>query len=93
MTVSARTGLKALGFLLALVALAGFALIIIFQSRPFRDWLQAEVSRRTGYEVRAASLGFRPPFTILADGVQIANAQQFTGWRLMGQFFNSTSMK
>jgi hypothetical protein len=77
MTVSARTGLKALGFLLALVALAGFALIIIFQSRPFRDWLQAEVSRRTGYEVRAASLGFRPPFTILADGVQIANAQQF----------------
>jgi hypothetical protein len=77
MTVSARTGLKALGFLLALVALVSLALIIVFQSRPFRDWLQAEISRRTGYEVRAASLGFRPPFTILADAVQIANAQQF----------------
>lgn len=77
MTVSARTGLKTLGFLLALVALVSLTLIVVFQSRPFRDWLQAEIFRRTGYEVRAASLGFRLPFTILADAVQIANAQQF----------------
>ena len=77
MTVSARTGLKILVFLLALFALIAIALAVILQSSRFKDWLQTEISQQSGYEVRVASLGFRLPFTILADAVEVTKPQQF----------------
>ncbi len=77
MTVSARTGLKILAFLLAFVALVGLALAVIFQSGRFRDWLQAEVSQRSGYQVRLTSVGFRLPLTIVADAVEVTKPREF----------------
>ncbi len=77
MTVSARTGLKILLFLLAFVALVGLALAVIFQSGRFKDWLQAEVSQRSGYQVRLTSLGFRLPLTIVAAAVEVTKAPEF----------------
>ena len=77
MTVSARTGLKILAFLLASLVLITIALSVFFQSSRFKDWLQAEISRKSGYEVRVASLGFRLPFTILAEVVEMTKPRQF----------------
>ena len=77
MTVSARTGLKIVVFLLAFVALVGLALAVILQSSQFKDWLQAEVSQRSGYQVRLTSLGFRPPLTIVAEAVEVTKSREF----------------
>jgi hypothetical protein len=77
MTVSARTALKTVIFLLASLVLITIALSVIFQSSQFKNWLQTEIAQRSGYEVRLASLGFRLPFTIVAQAVEVTKPRQF----------------
>jgi hypothetical protein len=77
MTVSARTALKVVIFLLASFALVVITLAVVFQSSRFKDWLLAEIAQRSGYEVRLASLGFRLPFTIVAQAVEVTKPRQF----------------
>ncbi len=71
-----RAALKAGVFLAAFVALFFLALALILPSRQFREWLQGEISERSGYEVRAASLSFHLPMTILAEKVEVTQGQQ-----------------
>jgi hypothetical protein len=77
MTVSARTALKTVIFLLASLVLVTIALSVIFQSSQFKNWLQTEIAQRSGYEVRLASLGFRLPLTIVAQAVEVTKPRQF----------------
>ena len=77
MTVLVRTGLKIVVLLLAFVALLTVALTAILQSSGFKDWLLAEISQRSGYQVRADSLGFRLPLTVIANAVEVTKPEQF----------------
>ena len=77
MTVSTRTALKTVIFLLVSLVLVALAFSVIFQSSQFKDWLQTEIAQRSGYEVRLASLGFRLPLTIVAQGVEVTKPRQF----------------
>lgn len=77
MTALARTGLRLTVFFLALFALIYLALFFIFHSARFRIWIQAELSELSGSEVRVADLHFRPPFSIVADGVEVSKAREF----------------
>ena len=77
MTVSARTGRRIFLLVLAFLGLLCLTLLGIFQSNSFREWLQAQISERSGYTVRAATLSYRLPFGIVADSVQLSKARQF----------------
>ena len=76
MTASARIGLKIVAVLAATLGLVSVALLVIVQSSQFKNWIQAEISGRSGYAIQMASLNFRPPFTVIAHGVQISKASQ-----------------
>jgi hypothetical protein len=67
-----RSGLKWLGWLVAVFALIYIALFFSLQSTKFRDWAQLELSHRSGFQVRLANLRFRLPFSIVADSVEIS---------------------
>jgi len=77
MTVLRRTSIKWAILLLALLALLTIALTAILQSARFKDWLLAEISLRSGFAVRADSLGFRPPLTLIANAAEVTKPGQF----------------
>ena len=77
MAVSARTGRRILLLVLAFLGLLVVILLSVVRSNAFRDWLQAEISARSGYTVRAAALSYRLPFGIVAAAVQLSKAPQF----------------
>ena len=77
MTVSLRSGAKLVFALCAVGALVGAALTVTFQSSRFKTWLLAEMTRRSGYQVRADSLGFQWPFTIVANAVEVSQPGLF----------------
>ena len=72
-----RAGLKIGIIALAFVLLLALGLAVVFQSRHFHEWLQGEISQRSGYDVRAESLSFDLPVTIRADAVEVGGAQGF----------------
>ncbi len=76
MTVSVRAGVKLIIVLFALCAVVGAALTVIFQSSRFQAWVLAEMTQRSGYQVRADSLGFQWPFTIVANAVEVSQPGQ-----------------
>jgi hypothetical protein len=63
-------------FILLTVACVG--LYFIFQSAKFTTWIQAELSQRTGCEVRLAQLKYRLPFSVVADAVIISKPREFS---------------
>ena len=77
MAVSARTGRRILLLVLAFLGLLIVTLLSVVRSNVFRDWLQAEISARSGYTVRAGALSYRLPFGIVAAAVQLSKAPQF----------------
>ncbi len=77
MTVSVRAGVKLVFVLCAVCALVAAALTVIFQSSRFKGWLLAEITQRSGYQVRADSFGFQLPFTIVANAVEVSQPGQF----------------
>ena len=70
MTGSARFGVKLVLVLFAVCALIAAALTVIFHSSRFQAWVLAEITQRSGYQVRTDSLGFQWPFTIVANPVE-----------------------
>ena len=62
---------------LAFLGLLLVTLLSVVRSNVFRDWLQAEISARSGYTVRAGALSYRLPFGIVAATVQLSKAPQF----------------
>ena len=77
MTAPARLGLKLLGFSLAAFILIYIALIGFFQSNKFRDWAQAELSRRSGLEVRLTVLRLQPPLNVVAGALEVSKPGGF----------------
>src|SRR6185312_13022009 len=85
MTVFARTGLKILAFLLLLLLVIGFTLTVTFKSGRFRNWLQAELSQKSGYAIHFADLALKLPSSVVIGSVEISKpgelhlkAQQLT---------------
>ena len=76
MAVSARTGRRILLLVLAFLGLLVVILLSVVRSNAFRDWLQAEISRRSGYTAHVAALSYRPPFGIVAASVQLSDARR-----------------
>src|SRR5262245_6668473 len=77
MTGFARTGIKIVALLLSLVLLLTIAMAVATQSNLFKDWLLAQIAQRSGFAVRVDSLTFRPPFTLLANAVEVTKPGQF----------------
>ncbi len=77
MTAWARFGRSLLVALVAAFALAGIVLLFIFQSAPFRNWIQGELSQRSGWAIRMAKLSLRPPFGVVAESVEVSKAGEF----------------
>jgi len=72
MTVFARTGLKILAFLLLLLLVIGFTLTVTFKSDRFRNWLQAELSQKSGYAIHFADLALKLPSSVVIGSVEIS---------------------
>ena len=77
MSAPARLGLKLLGFFLAAFILIYSALLFCFQSNTFRGWIQAELSKRSGLEVRLTDLMLQPPWHVVAGGLEVSNPGEF----------------
>ena len=73
----ARIGLELLGFFLAASLLAYAALFFVLRSPSFREWAQAELSRRSGMEVRFADLRLRPPLQLVAGALEVSKSGEF----------------
>lgn len=76
MTVFARTGLKVLAFLLLLLLVIGFALTVTFKSDRFRNWLQAELSQKSGYAIHFADLALKLPSRVVIGSVEISKSNE-----------------
>lgn len=76
MIVFARAGLKLLVFSLIAWLIVGFALILTFKSARFKNWLQTELSQRTGYEIRLTDLGVEFPWSIAAGKLEVSKPGQ-----------------
>ena len=77
MTAPARFGLKLLGFVLASFILIYITLLFIVQSSQFRDWVQAELSGRSGLEVRLTDLTLQPPLRFVAGALEVSKPGGF----------------
>jgi hypothetical protein len=77
MSAPARLGLKLLGFFLAAFILIYSALLFCFQSNTFRGWIQAELSKRSGLEVRLTDLMLQPPWHVVATGLEVSHPGEF----------------
>ena len=77
MTAPVRIGLKLLGGFLAALLLVYGTLFFIFKSAQFRDWARAEISARSGWDVRFENLSLHPPFNIVAAAVEISKPGGF----------------
>jgi len=85
MTVFTRTGLKVLVSLFLLLLVIGFALTVTVKSERFRNWLQAELSQKSGYAIHFADLALKLPSSVVIGSVEISKpgelhlkAHQFT---------------
>src|SRR5215208_1257481 len=69
-------GRRALKGSVAMVFLLG--VVLLLRSARFSNWLQAELSARTGSTVRLTNLRFSFPLSVAAENVQIAKAGFFS---------------
>jgi hypothetical protein len=72
MTILLRVGLKVVISFVLLCAFVLIALFFTFRSAKFKDWLEAELSERSGFHIQIANLAFRLPFHIVAGKVQVS---------------------
>lgn len=72
MTVPVRLVLKLLGFFFAALILLYLALFFFVQSSQFRGWVQAELSGRSGLEVRLTDLTLQPPLRVIAGALEVS---------------------
>jgi hypothetical protein len=72
MTILLRVGLKVVISFALLCALVLTTLFFTFRSAKFKDWLEAELSERSGFQIQIANLAFRLPFHIVAGRVQVS---------------------
>jgi hypothetical protein len=88
MTAPTRAVLRLVIFFFGALALVYIALFFSIRSAKFRDWAQAELSQRSGFQVRLANLAMRPPFGIVAEAVEISRPGElsFTAGRLAATF-------
>ncbi len=77
MTASARLGLKLLGFFLGTCGLFYIALLFLLQSNRFRDWVQTEISWRSGLEIRITALTLQPPLRVVAGPLEVSKPGAF----------------
>ncbi len=77
MTALPRAGLKLGIILLVLFILIYGALFFIVRSAKVRTWVQAQLSERSGSEVRVAELRLRPPFNIVAEALEVSKPGEF----------------
>ena len=84
MTAPTRAGLRLVIFFIGALALIYIALFFSLRSAKFRDWAQAELSHRSGFQVRLANLAIRPPFSVVAETVEVSKPEElsFTADRL-----------
>ena len=68
---------KLLGLLFAALILILIGLFFFVSSAPFRTWAQAELSARSGLEVRLEKLSFQPPLGVIASAVQVSKPGEF----------------
>ncbi len=68
---------KLLGLLFAALILIFIGLFFFVSSAPFRTWVQAELSARSGLEVRLEKLAFQPPLGVIASAVQVSKPGEF----------------
>jgi hypothetical protein len=78
MTDRARTAARIVGFTLVAIALLYIALHFAFRSETFRSWTEAELSERSGLNVRLGTLNLHFPFRVVADNVEIAKPRGFS---------------
>jgi len=72
MTILLRVALKVVISFALLCAVVLVTLFFTFRSAKFKDWLEAELSERSGFQIQIANLSFRPPFHIVAGTVQVS---------------------
>jgi hypothetical protein len=77
MTAPARMGLKLLGSSVAALILIYIALYFFLPSSQFREWLQAELSARSGLDVRLTDLSLEPPLALAARALEISKPGEF----------------
>ena len=77
MSASARLALKLLGFFLGVCSVFYIALLFLFQSNKFRDWVQIELSRRSGLEMRLTNLTLQPPLHVVAGALEVSKPGAF----------------
>jgi hypothetical protein len=70
MTNLLRVGLKVVIAFALLCAVVFITLFFTFRSAKFKDWLEAKLSERSGFQIQIANLAFRLPFHIVAGKVQ-----------------------
>jgi hypothetical protein len=78
MIVPARLGLKLVAGLLAALVLLYGALWLVFNSEIFRHWARAQLSARSGWDVRLENLSLQPPFHVVAGAVEISKPGEFS---------------
>lgn len=72
MTILRRVGLKVVIAFALICAFVLITLFFTFRSTKFKDWLAAELSERSGFQIQIANLSFRLPFHIVAGKVQVS---------------------
>jgi uncharacterized protein involved in outer membrane biogenesis len=72
MTILLRVGLKVVISFVLLCAFVLITLFFTFRSAKFKDWLEAVLSERSGFNIQIANLAFRLPFHIVAGKVQVS---------------------
>jgi hypothetical protein len=77
MTARASMAVKLLGLLFAAFILIFIGLFFFVSSAPFRTWVQAELSARSGLKVRLEKLAFQPPLGVVASAVQVSKPGEF----------------
>ncbi len=76
------------GLVFAFLLLCYTATHFIIRADGFRTWVQSELSRRTGYEVRIAELRLSPGLSLLASGILVSKKGEvlFQGKRVVCSF-------
>ena len=72
MTILLRVGLKVVIAFALLCAFVLITLFFTFRSAKFKDWLEAELSQRSGFQIQIANLALHLPFHIVVGNVQVS---------------------
>jgi hypothetical protein len=77
MTVLRRVIVRLGIFVLVLFAVACIALFFAFRSANVTGWMQIELARRSGFDVRLRQVRFNLPFGVILDSVEVSKPGGF----------------